>query len=220
MCPIGHWEVTQGTGHFYLEKTSPHAAVDPASLLPPWLSTLPPVTGKCEKHLLRFPNLPPRKAPTPLRTNGINIPLRPHSALCRTPRESTFSGPLYMVSVLKVSTNKHVLSLQSLLLCWSYRRGKICVCPSRDWNALNTGTQLSFLSILSLPSSLSPPSPTHSPFFLHPSPLLLSFHISYFSYFHFSFIGLFSLPFLPFFFPSSATCILNSSLRSSIRLIG
>lgn len=184
---------------------------------PPWLSTPPPVTGLSEKHH-RFPSLPPRRAPTPLRTRGM-ISLKPHLALCWTAREPTFSGPLCMVSEHKVSIKRQVLNLQSLS-CAEAREKVRYECAQEGLGM--PWTQLRFpLSVLPppfLPSFLAPPSPTLLSFSLLP-PSLCPHFLLHFHLFTFSPVGFLCLPFLHFSFPSSVTCLLKSSLRSSIRLM-
>lgn len=209
-----------GAGQFHLGKASHTMQWIQCPCFPSWLSTPPPVTGISEKHLLRFPSLPPRRAPTPLRTRGI-VSLKPHPALCWTVCEPTFSGPLCMVSVLRVSINKHVLNLQSLSCAEA--RGKVRYeCAQGGLECSGCWDQLPFpLSLLSppfLPSSLAPPPPPFFPSpFLHPSSSVLT--SSALPSFHIFPCWLPFPPFLRFSFPSSATRLLNSSLRSRIRIM-
>lgn len=211
MCPIGHWEVTQGTGHFHLEKIVPHAAVDPASLLPPWLSTLPPVTGKCEKHLLRFPNLPPRKAPTPLRTNGVNIPLRPHQP-CAAPHVNPLS--------LDHCTWYQCLKCQPTNMYWVC---SLCCCAEATEEVRYACAQAGLGMLWTLgpsspssPSSLFPPPsfPFPDPFSVLPPSLLSPPFLPCFLLFLFSLFLHWSLfpPFSSFFLPF--LCHVHSKLQS------
>ena len=194
-----------GAGQVHLGKASHTVQWIQCPCFPSWLSTPPPVTGISEKRLLRFPSvnaLPPRRAPTPLRTRGI-ISLKPHPALCWTAHETTFSGPLCVVSVLRVSINKHVLNLQSLSCAEA--RGKVrCECvqegPGMLW-MLGPGpiSSRSPLPTLSSPLPCSP-SPTLLSFSL-PPPFIFCPHFLCTSIFsHFPLLA--SFPFFSSFFPS------------------